>query len=49
MVEYVLRKPFQIEAVTKEIPAPARTEVQVCIHHIGICGSDIHVYHIRML
>ncbi len=44
MVEYVLRKPFQIEAVTKEIPAPARTEVQVCIHHIGICGSDIHLF-----
>lgn len=44
MVEYVLRGPRQIEAVTKEIPAPTGTEVQIRIHSVGICGSDIHLF-----
>ena len=45
MMQAVMTAPGQIEF--KEIPTPQPTdgEVLVQIMRIGVCGSDIHVYH----
>ena len=45
MLQQVMTKPGEI--IFQEIPVPEITadQVLVKIMHIGICGSDIHVYH----
>lgn len=45
MLQQVMTAPGKIEF--REVPVPAITENQVLvkIRNIGICGSDIHVYH----
>jgi L-iditol 2-dehydrogenase len=41
----VMVKPGQIEFRDIEKPSPGEGEVLVRIRNIGVCGSDIHVYH----
>ena len=45
MLQEVMTKPGEI--IFREIPVPEITEDQVLVKimRIGICGSDIHVYH----
>lgn len=46
MKQAVLTTPGVIEI--KEIPMPGElkeNEILLCIHRIGVCGSDIHVFH----
>ena len=45
MRQAVMTAPEQIEFVEAEVPQPAAGEVQINIKRIGVCGSDIHVYH----
>jgi L-iditol 2-dehydrogenase len=45
MKQAVLKAPGNIEIVEIEEPAPHPGEVLVKVERIGICGSDIHVYH----
>lgn len=41
----VFQKPFQIETVTKEIPAiSGENQVLVKVKFSGLCGSDLHYY-----
>jgi L-iditol 2-dehydrogenase len=37
--------PGRIEIRQAEVPAPGPGQVLLRIHRIGVCGSDIHVYH----
>ena len=34
----------QLEWVEREIPQPARGEVQIKLEYVGVCGSDLHFY-----
>lgn len=45
MLQQIMTKPGEI--VFQEVPVPKLAEGQVLvkIRKIGICGSDIHVYH----
>lgn len=45
MLQQIMTKPGEI--IFKEVPVPHLEEGQVMvkIRNIGICGSDIHVYH----
>ena len=45
MKQAVMTAPKKIEFVQTEIPQPGPGEVQIHIKRIGVCGSDIHVYH----
>lgn len=45
MLQQVMTKPGQIIIQEVETPAPEPGQVLVQIKRIGICGSDIHVYH----
>lgn len=45
MLQQVMTAPGKIEFREVETPTPAPGEVLVKIEKIGICGSDIHVYH----
>ncbi|MDR1801066.1 MAG: alcohol dehydrogenase catalytic domain-containing protein [Lachnospiraceae bacterium] len=45
MIQQVMTKPGQIEFREVPVPKPEKDEVLVKIMKIGICGSDIHVYH----
>lgn len=45
MFEYVLKNPGTIEKTEQNLPAPAADEALVKMKYIGICGSDIHLYH----
>ena len=45
MLQEVMTAPGQIEFRNVPVPEPGRGEVLVKIVNIGICGSDIHVYH----
>ncbi len=45
MLQQVMTAPGQIEFVIAPIPTPKEDEVLVKIMRIGVCGSDIHVYH----
>ena len=44
MIEYILKEPWKIESIVKDTPQPAGREVLVRVHHVGICGSDIHLF-----
>lgn len=45
MIEYVLRQPGEVAAVDKELPELQPEEVLIKVKYVGICGSDIHLYH----
>lgn len=45
MIKQVMTKPGEIEFREAEIPQIDKNQVLVKIMKIGICGSDIHVYH----
>lgn len=45
MLQQVMTAPKKIEFQTVPIPEPGPEQVLVKIMKIGICGSDIHVYH----
>jgi L-iditol 2-dehydrogenase len=45
MLQAIMTEPGQIEFRQIERPAPGPHELSVKIKKIGVCGSDIHVYH----
>lgn len=45
MLQAVMVEPGKIEFHEVKKPAPAENEVLIAIQRIGVCGSDIHVYH----
>ena len=45
MLQQVMISPGQIEFPEVPVPDPKTGEVLIKIMNIGICGSDIHVYH----
>lgn len=45
MRQQVMTAPKEITFLTVDVPQPAENEVLVKIKRIGVCGSDIHVYH----
>jgi len=45
MMQAVMTAPGKIEFREAEVPIPGRGQVQIRIQRIGICGSDIHVFH----
>lgn len=45
MLRATMTRPGQIRFDDVPVPTPGDTEVLVRIRRIGICGSDIHVYH----
>ena len=45
MIRQVMTSPGQIIFQETEIPAAGEGQVLVRIRRIGVCGSDIHVYH----
>ena len=45
MLQQVMTEPGEIEFREVETPKPGQGEVLVKIMKIGVCGSDIHVYH----
>ena len=45
MIQQVMTAPKKIEYRTVAIPEPKDGQILVKIMKIGICGSDIHVYH----
>ena len=45
MVQQVITAPHEIMFQTVPVPQPNADEVLIRIHMIGLCGSDIHVYH----
>jgi L-iditol 2-dehydrogenase len=45
MKQAIMTAPGQIEIHEAAVPAPGPGEVLLRIQRIGVCGSDIHVYH----
>ncbi len=45
MKQAVMTSPGQIEFRDIPVPVPGPTEVLIRMKRIGVCGSDIHVYH----
>jgi threonine dehydrogenase-like Zn-dependent dehydrogenase len=45
MEAYVLKSPQKIEVEQKNIPKLGESDVLIKVKSIGICGSDIHLYH----
>ncbi len=45
MIQQVMTAPKKIEFRNVEIPEPEENQILVKIMKIGVCGSDIHVYH----
>ncbi|MBO5565242.1 MAG: alcohol dehydrogenase catalytic domain-containing protein [Lachnospiraceae bacterium] len=45
MLQQVMTKPGEITFREIDIPKPTADQVLVKIKRIGVCGSDIHVYH----
>ena len=45
MLQAVMTRPGEIEFREAGRPVPARDQVLIQIKRIGVCGSDIHVYH----
>lgn len=45
MISYVLKQPHCVSPVEEIKPVPAGHEVLVRIKNVGICGSDIHLFH----
>ena len=45
MRQAVMAAPGQIEIKDVQIPAAGKGQVQIQVQRIGVCGSDIHVFH----
>ncbi|WP_363324773.1 alcohol dehydrogenase catalytic domain-containing protein [Anaerolinea thermophila] len=45
MLQAVMVEPGKIKFHEVEKPLPAENQVLIAIQRIGVCGSDIHVYH----
>jgi L-iditol 2-dehydrogenase len=45
MLQAVMTEPGHIEFYEIDRPAAATAEVLIAVKRIGVCGSDIHVYH----
>ncbi|WP_454703032.1 Zn-dependent oxidoreductase [Agrobacterium burrii] len=45
MKSILVEGPGQLKLVDRPVPEPAQGEVRVRVHHAGICGSDLHIYH----
>ena len=45
MIQQIMTAPKEITFKQVPIPEISKTEVLIRIRRIGICGSDIHVYH----
>ncbi len=45
MRQAVMTAPGKIEYREVDVPAPDKHEVLIRVRNIGVCGSDIHVYH----
>lgn len=45
MIQQVMTEPGEISFRNIEIPEPGPDQVLIKVKKIGICGSDIHVYH----
>lgn len=45
MISYILKQPHCVEPVEEVKPVPTGHEVLVRIKNVGICGSDIHLFH----
>lgn len=45
MLKEVMTAPGAIEFVDVQIPEPTENQVLIRMEKIGVCGSDIHVYH----
>ncbi len=45
MLQAILQGPKQIEFRDVPVPEPGEGQVLLAVKRIGICGSDIHVYH----
>ena len=45
MLQAVMTQPGRIEYRQVEKPSPGPGEVLIAVQRIGVCGSDIHVYH----
>ena len=45
MIQQVMTEPYKIEFREVDVPSVQEGEVLIRIMSIGICGSDIHVYH----
>ncbi len=45
MRQAVMTEPGKIEYRDVEAPEPGQGQVQLRIQRIGVCGSDVHVYH----
>ena len=40
-----LAKPHEVRIIEKEIPEPKEGEVRIAVKYLGLCGSDLHMYH----
>lgn len=45
MKALVYTGPYQMKFDTRPVPEPGPDELQVRVHAVGICGSDMHAYH----
>ena len=45
MIQQLMTSPKEIIFQNIPIPEPSNDQVLISIKRIGICGSDIHVYH----
>jgi len=45
MRQVVMTSPGELEYRDAEVPRPGRGQVLLRIRRIGVCGSDVHVYH----
>lgn len=45
MLQQVMEAPRKITFRTVPVPQPKRGQVLIEVKRVGICGSDIHVYH----
>ena len=45
MKQAIMTQPGKIEFVQAEIPAVGKDQIKVRMNRIGVCGSDIHVWH----
>ena len=45
MLQQVMQAPKKITFQTVPTPQPQRGQVLIAVKRVGICGSDIHVYH----
>ena len=45
MLQQMMEAPRKITFRTVPVPQPQRGQVLIEVKRVGICGSDIHVYH----